>query len=50
MKALEEKGAQRKKRIAFVTSSKNLQVKIIYLDTNLLHRLIYTGSHLEFKQ
>lgn len=50
MKGLEEKGAQGKKELAFLTSSENLQVKIIYLDANLLHQLIYAGTHFGFKQ
>lgn len=47
MEGLEEKGAQGKKELPFLTSPKNIQVKIIYLDANLLRQPIYTGTHLD---
>lgn len=50
MKVHEEKGAKGKKELPFLTSSKKIQVKIIYLDANQLHQLIYTETRFGFKQ
>lgn len=49
MKGLGE-GGQGKEKLPFLKASKTTQVKIVHLDANLIHQLIYIGAHFGFKE